>query len=415
MMGRLCDLRAYLDGRKGALERAEAGLSALQEKYETFFAEITRVREAELVQLIELTRADRSGLPSWYNAEVDEAAVGVKRELDEALNRLEGERTVVLAEAEKIRTTSGRAENRIRGRNSRLDREEEDLKGRNAALLEAIEDYNQRIKGLGTGFGFFLNIFKMRRLAEEKARLDREHGDVAARIEALRARWLLEEGRHVGREGERTTQWTDLEHEAATLSARIEALEAKTADILVRSTVERVVGDRRPTLDQPEAGGTPCPRCNMPNPSTHHFCHLCAHRLGDDREDFDGSLEEMAEINRHFERFSEGMEACQGIIGLVRGMKSGVEAFTKSVADVQVSEDKYPLSKLQIDVPEASREFGAQFDRLADFAGQDYSLHPKLFADRFDQYFAAVLTETHIKAFFETMGEELPRQAEAQW
>ena len=153
----------------------------------------------------------------------------------------------------------------------------------------------------------------------------------------------------------------------------------------------------------------------MPNPPSHHFCHICARRLGDDREDFDGSLKEMAEISRHFDRFSEGMEACQEIIGLVRGMKSGVEAFTKSVADVQASEDKYPLSKLQIDVPQGSREFGAQFDRLADFAGQDYSLHPALFADRFDHYFANVLMETNIKAFFETMGEELSRQAEAQW
>ncbi len=414
-MGRLRDFRLYLNGRKEALERAEAGLSALQEKYETFFGEIMRVRESELVQLIELTRADRTVLPSWYNTQIDEVAVGVKREFEEQLSRLEGERTVLLQEAEAIRTTSGRAEKRIRGRNTRLDREEEELKERNAALLEAIDVYNGRIKGLGSGFGFFVNFFKMRPLAEEKARLDQEHGDIAARIEALRSRWLLEEGRHVGREGERTTQWTDLEHEAATLSARIEALEAKRSDILVRSTVERVVRDRRPAEGESEAGSAPCPRCNMPNPPSHHFCHICARRLGDDREDFDGSLQEMTEINRHYDRFSSGMEACQEIIGLVRGLTSGVEAFTKSVADVQASEDKYPLSKLQIDVPQGSREFGAQFDRLANFAGQDYSLHPALFADRFNQYFADVLTETNIKAFFETMGEELTRQAEAQW
>ncbi|MEN8163513.1 MAG: hypothetical protein ABFS37_05245 [Acidobacteriota bacterium] len=414
-MGRLRDLRLYLDGRKEALGRAEAGLVALQEKFETFFAEIAGARESELRQLIRLTVADRSVLPGWYNAEVDQVATMVERELDEQFSELQAQRLEILQAAEAVRTTSGRAEKRIRGRNSRLDTEEEELKKRNASLLEAIEAYNRRIKALGTGFGFFLNLFKMRRLAEDKARLDREHGDIAARIEALRARWLLEEGRHVGREEERTTQWTDLEHEAATLSAKIEALEAKSSDILVRSTVERVVRDRRPEEEESEAGGAPCPRCRMTNPATHHFCHICALRLGDDREDFDGSLEEIGEINRHFERFSSGMEGCQEIIGLVRGMISGVEAFTKSVADVQASEDKYPLSKLEIDVPQASREFGAQFDRLADFADQDYSLHPALFADRFNQYFAEIFTETNIQAFFETMGEELSRQAEAQW
>ncbi len=414
-MGRLRDFRTYLEGRKGALERAETGLVSLQEKFETFFSEITRVRESELTQLIELTRTDRSRLPDWYNSEIDEAAAGVKRELDEELRRLEADRAALQDEAEAIRKTSGRAEKRIRGRNVRLDREEEELKERNASLLKAIEDYNRRIKTLGTGFGFFLNLFKMRRLAEEKQRLDQEHGDLAARIEALRTRWLSEEGRHVGREGERSSQWADLERKAATLSAKIEALEAKSSDILVRSTVERVVRGRRPLTEAPGAGGAPCPRCKMPNNPAQHFCQICARRLHEDRMDFDGSLEEMAEISRHYDRFSEGMEACQEIIGLVRGLGSGVEAFMESIADVQASEDKYPLSKLQIDVPPASREFGEQFDRLADFASQDYSLHPKLFADRFDQYFSEILTETTIKAFFETMGEELSRQAEAQW
>lgn len=414
-MGRLRDLRRYLDGRKETLRRAEAGLLALQEKYETFFAEVTRSRESELAQLIELTRADRSVLPPWYNAEIDEASAALDRALADEEAQLDAQAASIREEAEAIRATSGRAEKRIRGRNTRLDREEEELKARTAQLLSDIDRYNTRIKAMGSGFGFFVNFFKMRGLAKEKEELSREHEDVEARIEALRARWQLEEGRHFGREEERRTQWKDHEHRAAVISARREALKTKRPDILARSTVEKILEGRRPTLQEPGNDDPRCPRCRMPNPPDHHFCHICAARLGDDRLDFDGSLEEMEEINRHFERFSSGMESCQEIIGLVRGMTSGIEAFTKSVADVQESEDKYPLSKLQIDVPQASREFGAEFDRLAQFADQDYSLHPALFAERFHQYFAEIFTESNIQAFFETMGEELSRQAEAQW
>lgn len=414
-MGRLRDLRRYLDGRKGMLRQAESGLLVLQEKYEMYFAEVARIRESELVQLIEMTRADRSALPPWYNAEIDETAAGVERAIIDEEARLVAQAVALREEAEAIRTTSGRAEKRIRGRNTRLDREEEELKARTALLLSNIDRYNTQIRAMGGGFGFFVNFFKMRGLGQEKERLSREHGDVEARIEALRARWKLEEGRHVEREEERGTQWEDLEHRAAVISARIEALRTKRSDIMARSTVEKILEGRRPTLKEPGNDDPRCPRCHMPNPADHHFCHICATRLGEDRVDFDGSLEEMAEINRHFERFSSGMESCQEIIGLVRGMVSGVEAFTKSVADVQASEDKYPLPDLTIDVPQVCRQFGSQFDRLAEFSDQDYSLHPQLFADRFDQYFSQVFTEDDITAFFETMGEELSRQAEAQW
>jgi len=414
-MGRLRDFSRHLDGRREALGRAEAGLLTLQEKFETFFAEVTRVREVELGQLIELTLADRSSLPTWYNAAVDEASAAVAKQMEAEEARLAAEMNELRTKAEEIRSVSARKEQMIRGRNARLDREEEELKDRNAALLTSIADYNGKIKALGTGFGFFSSFFKMRRLAVTKAELDREHGDVAARIEALRARWVNEERDFVSREEDLSAQWTELEKRIAAISARLEALDAKRPAILVRSTIEKVLEGRRPTQEDPGADAVTCSRCQMRNSPAQHFCSICAYRLGEDRQDFDGSLEEIAEINRHHERFSEGMEACQEIIGLVRGMKSGVEAFAESVAEVQASEDKYPLPKLEIDVPRTSLEIGAQFDRLADFAGQDYSQHPKVFADRFDEYFAQHFTEAKIQEFFETMGEELSRQAGAQW
>ena len=414
-MGRLRDFHRYLNERREFLVQAEGGLTALQAKFETFFSEVARVRESELQQLIDLTLADRSSLPASFNTNLDRILPEVEREVEERLTQKREQRAALLKEADGIRTTSLRAEKRIRGRNRRLDLEEEELKERTAALLEAIEEFNRNIRQLGSGFGFFLNLFKLRRLAKEKEQLTREHDDVAARIEALRSRWLLEEGRHLEREEERRAQWTELEQKAAALSVTIESLETKKADIVIRMTLERLLQGREPTLEEAGADAVPCPRCHMPNPSTDHFCHICAFRLREDRKDFEGSLEEIAEIDRHHRRFSEGMEACQSIIGLVRGLISGIDAFTESVADMEASQDKYPLAKLQIDVPQASRQFGTEIDRLAAFANQDYSLHPTIFAERFKEYFGKTFSEESIQAFFETMGDELTQRAEAQW
>jgi hypothetical protein len=182
-----------------------------------------------------------------------------------------------------------------------------------------------------------------------------------------------------------------------------------------RTAIEKVLFHRMPDLPAPAPGDPPCPRCKQPNPSAHHFCHICAQRLTDDRPDFEGSIREIAEINLHHRRFSEGMQACQEIIGLVRGLISGVDAFCESVEDMIASEKKYPLPKLQIEVPARSVSYGGNFDKLAEASGEDHSLHPKVFAGQIQALIAEVYTEKNIKDYFETMGAELSRQADKQW
>jgi hypothetical protein len=229
----------------------------------------------------------------------------------------------------------------------------------------------------------------------------------------LRLRWEEADREHAGSEAERREGWLEVERRAASVAATLEALEARRPEVVVRAAVERVLADR--VRETSAEAVRPCPRCETRNPEGSHFCSICAARLGDDRPDFAGSVEEMAELNRHFERFSTGMQAGQELIGLVRGLASGVEAFTTSVEDVLESEKKYPLPKLDIDVPAASLEFGRSFDRLAEAVGDDLSVHPVVFAERVRGLVDGVLTEDAIKAYFETMGEELSRQAEAQW
>jgi hypothetical protein len=46
---------------------------------------------------------------------------------------------------------------------------------------------------------------------------------------------------------------------------------------------------------------------------------------------------------------------------------------------------------------------------------RDLSLHPKVFAEHVHELVGKVFTEEYIKVYFETMGEELSRQAAAQW
>ncbi len=413
-MGRLNEFKAYLDDRQRVVADIEARLCDVQAKYEVFFGEVTKAREAEIEQLVAFATGPRSELPEALAAELDAARAAVERDFDELLAKVEKQRAELAAEAEALRAASAADEAELRRANAELDAEEEALKVRSSRLLEDIASYNARIRELATGFGFFANFFRMRKLQAERVKLDTEQGDVAARIEALRKRWEEASHHHTVKEQGRQLKWTKLETEAAAAAVKGEALGAARPQMVVRSAVERVLESRRTELSA-AGGGKPCPRCSVVNPVGAHFCHICAKRLTPDRPDLAGSIEEVAELNHHHARFSAGMKACQEIIALVRGIASGLEAFTKSVVDMIKSEKKHSLAKLEIDVPEVCREWGTDFERFRDLVTVEQSVHPTEFAATVESVVAHVFTEPAIKSYFETMGAELTAQADRQW
>ena len=414
-MAQLRDFRDYLEHRIATLAEVERGLTALAEKYETFFAEVTRVRESELQQLTAHTLADRGALPGWFNERLDRAEAAVRAELEATLQELRDAHRARLDEAADLRAESRQLEIEIHARNTDLDRHEELLKARNADLLDRIGQFNRRIRELGRGFGFFANLFRMRGLMRERRELEAEKADVLARIDALRVQWEHEEREHAEREQALQARWVEAETEAAGIKTKLDYLEGTGDRIVVRSTLERVLHELQQQPPEPGEGDPACPRCGTANPEQSRFCHICARRLAEDRPDFEGSIHEIAEINLHHARFSEGMQACQQIIGLVRGLLSGLRAFNESVEDMIRTQTRHHLTTLQLDVPEASVTYGEQFDALRDVVRRDLSLRPLPFARHVGQLVEQVYTEDQIKAFFETMGGELSRQAERQW
>jgi len=414
-MGSLQDFLEYLQGRRKLVTSIEGQLSGLLEKYETFFGEITKVREHELQQLREYMLRDGDQLPAELQDQLQKVRRQVEHDLDTQLAALREQQEELIQKAERIREHSRVSEDAVRARNRNLDEAEEKLKGRSQDLLVRIKEYNGRIKGLASGFGFVVNVLQMRRLQAEREELDEDQASLAARIETLRAQWRQEEQEHTEQEGQRQERWVEHTTEAGALRTKIDYLEAARPRLLERSTIERVLYGRVPGLPQPKLGDPACSRCDKKNPPEFHFCHTCARRLREDQPDLEGSLDEIAELNLHHDRFSEGLQATQEILGLVRGLGSGLDAFMTSVEDMVGSENRYPLPKMEIKVPTSSRQYGKHLDELLEEVSKDQSLHPALFARRVQDLAQRVFTEDHIKDYFETMGEELTQQAESQW
>jgi len=413
-MGTLATFDGFLADRLKVAAEAEKRLAALQSKFETFFAEITAVREAELEQLGRYVAAGPEKLPPELAKAVQAARLEAERELDERLAGLRRERDELAAKAEAIRKRSLAAEAAVHKRNVDLDALEEELKARAGALLEQIERHNAQIRELGTGFGFFANFLQMRKLQAQSQALQKEQRDVAARIESTRAAWAARDEEWGKSEEEARRAWVEARTKVSAAQARIDALEESRLQVIFRSTLERVLFERRPKDVLPVPSDPKCPRCQSANPKQSHFCQICGQRLLPDSPDLEESLEEIAEANFHHARFAEGMKKCQEVIGLVSGLSSGLTAFRKSVGSMIDSQNRYPLAKLQINVPDECVEYGKNLEALRDAATPQLSMHPKAFGMRMEPA-AAPFTKEKVGAFFERMGAELSKAAKAQW
>lgn len=414
-MADLAAFLAYVKDRRSVVARIEKRLLGLQQQYETFFQEVSRARESELGQLSQAISTQRASLPPEIDRALGAAQAEVERETDEKVRALREKVEETERAADEVREESLKTEAAVHARNTDLDSREEALKARNAELMSRIRSYNQRIKQLGGGFGFLSNFFAMRGLHEERRAIDREQADVAAQIDRLRAAWARVEADHAANEEALRRKWVERSAEAAALRTKLEYLESSRQRIVTRSTLERVlfqIGAQR-ALGGPE--DPKCHRCSRPNPPENHFCAYCAQRLGEDRPDFAGSWEEIAEINHHHAVFSQGMQACQEIIGLVRGLGSGLDNFSRSVSEMHASQVRHSLAKLRIGVPQASVTYGQNFELLDRTLTMPEVQHPLELSRQARAFIERTFTEPNIKAFFETMGEELSRQAKAQW
>lgn len=412
-MGTLNDFSNYIKSCIATLKTTETNLVKRQEHYETLFQEVQAVREHEFQVAIAQIVQQRGSLPVGLDTAIDKALVEAEKQFNDKLDKLRDIHARILAKAEKHRAASIKLGDDLRAANVDLDAQEEALKVRNEELLRAIANYNDRIKRLGSGFGFFVNVFDMRALRTERLRLDKEQADVAAHIESLRFKWAGSLEQAGQKQAELQTKWLNQKTKADALQAKIGLLLGTKDAVVERTALEQVLfrggkGHR----DQHQSMVT-CPRCGGKSGDSNSFCYYCALRLKPDRPDLVGSLPEMEEIEYHYDAFASGMRACQELIALVRGISSGLESFHKSVAGMITTQNTMPVGKLNIDVPDESIAFSNQFSELSNLVKQN-AYHPKQLTEA-AEYAKTSFSREQLDKYFNRMGDELSRRAKAQW
>jgi hypothetical protein len=414
MSDTLKEFARYITERSDVIDQILGRLRHAQAKYETFFKEVCSVRESELQQLSAHIAAGRGHLPGNLDTELETAARLARDEFERKFNEQVGRCEVILQNAESARQKALAIEADSYRENVDLDGQEEALKARNEVLLSDIAKFESSIRVASTGFGFLMHLPQLRRLQKAKRELEKEQADVCAHIEVLRARWAAREPEVLGQVNKLEGEWTQQMKAASEIQARLEYLRNSRQRMIGRSALELVLFQRAPQPTDIARGSPPCPRCGAQSATSRFFCAVCAQRLGPDRPDFEGSMEELAELNQHHRQFSDAMRAGQELIALISGIGSGLRSFSKSLSSMIATESKCPVPKLRIQVPPPAVEFGRTFEQFLAFYSDGRSLLPREFVAQ-EKQVTQRLNENSIGRFFETMGNELSRCAKAQW
>jgi hypothetical protein len=380
------------------------------------------VRNAEIEFLQKEFFKDSSRFPAEITAFYKKGLSGQEKIFDGNLSDLNKKRDEMKNQLDEINRQRLEYAAKLKKSNTDLDSKEEALKLKVAELESGTEKYNRTIDELNTGFGFIVNFFRMKKIENEKEEILKKRNELADQIELIRKKWLDVEKSISDNDIKIQEKWNYLQTEFSIICEKIKNLEENKDDIVRKGAFSEALAflqgsekylTARSGVKAPEK----CGKCASKNSENLFFCNFCGEPFSENRGDIDGSLIETGELNRIFTAVGSGVKESVSIIALMRGLRGGVQTFTKSIKNVKKTEDTYSqLSKLKIDIPGFSEQFSgkiADLDKWIDV--KVYNFLPLEFAEKIKTETDKNLSGENIEKFFKMMGDELNKRTKEQW
>ncbi|HPG50774.1 MAG TPA: hypothetical protein PLL11_09420 [Spirochaetota bacterium] len=420
-MGNLKGMLDFLNNTKKSLDEIQKKLDEIQIYFNNNFSNVNTIRRAELEFLQKKIFDDPKQFPGEVAALYEKKLKEEGASFEKNLRALEQKRADL--DKELIAANNGRLNyfKRVKDRNADLDREEENLKAKIDVLEKEIGEYNSTIDELDTGLGFVTNFLKMRKIQKKKEELIENRDNLLVHVESVRKKWDDATVKYRGEEKEIMEKWNTAQTGLSLATEKIERLKINRDDLIRKAAFVSALNELKGSegfIAKSVKAGAPaaCPRCKSENRSNRFFCYYCGERFAGDRPDVTGSLGEVGELNSVHANLLRGISGSVSVLALIKGIGAGVAEFTKSVESVKASEDRYPLPKLDIDVPEFTRKLAERITELSPKIDvKFFNLHPLEFSTSFSEYTDKVFTDVNIEKFFTGMGDELNRTTKAQW
>jgi hypothetical protein len=277
----------------------------------------------------------------------------------------------------------------LRALNPQLNQEEETLKAQKVEFEARLTTLNDEIRSKSRGLKLIRHFLAITRADRERQRIIGRLEGLGQSLYDVRHRWEEEQARI--REAQEALQerWQLESIAVARLQAELDQLDdvAFRSDLALRRAIRHVLDG----LAAPAPGSDPA---------------------------LEAGLAEMIELNVQTDAFHEGLASVGGLIGLLRGIASSLEAISESVSALYEEQKMHSayLEALDFPLPKTVKQFHDQWPALASqFADEKtIGLHPTEFAAEVAPLLEGPVSQATIERTFDDLGTMI-QQATARW
>ncbi len=382
----------YLETQGEAIDALVRELDEVQVAFNAQFDDFKARHDARLDELTEqVFAALRAGsLDPGLRAAIEALLPAERARLEERRQKV---REIYLPQrrqaADEILQQAQAEISALRNLNPRLDREEEELKAEKATLEARLAALNDEIRTKSRGLGVMTNFVSITRADRERQRTIGKLEALAGSLLKVRKEWDEERRTVEEHQAELQDRWQLESIAVARLQAELDQLDDDQAreDLALRRAIRQVLDDLKEPVPAPDPA-------------------LAA------------ALEDMTVLNVQTDAYHQGLASVGGLIGLLGGIKSGLEAIARSVQGLVREQEMHSAYLKPLDFQLSARvdAFHKQWATLKGQFSDEAAIgaHPAAFSAAVRPLLEEPLSQASIEAMFGDLGKMIER-ASATW
>jgi chromosome segregation ATPase len=380
----------YLDNQKLAIEALIVQLDEIQVAFNAQFDRFKAQHDAMLDRLTDQLVGWLDDLDPALRAGVEQRLPEERRRIDERRQKVREDYLPRRQQATDALLNQAQAElAELRALNPRLDAREEELKREKAKLEDQLEGLNDDIRRKSRGFGVLRHFVSITRDDRERQRIIGKLELINNSLLQVRREWEDKRQKIRANQAKLQEQWQVESIAVARLQSELDQLDDsfRCEDLALRRAI-------------------------------HHVVDVLKEPVSSSDLKLEAGLAEMVKLNVQTDAYHEGLSSVGGLIGLLRGISSGLEAIRKSIDGLRQEQEMHGayLKPLEFTLPGRVETFHKQWSTLARrfLDEKTVAAQPAAFAAAIAPLLEGPLSQASIESMFNDLAATIER-ATAAW
>ncbi|MGD8597733.1 MAG: hypothetical protein PVJ23_06370 [Anaerolineae bacterium] len=388
----------YLDDQRKAIEALIEELDEIQvafnAQYDDFRAKHDQQLErlaSEIVERLQSAPTGRNGaIPAVLRTAIEERLPVEVQAIKDRRQKVRDEYLPQRQQAADSLLQKAQAEvTKLRALNPQINDREEELKQEKAQLESRLAELNTQIGQQSRGLGLLRHFRSVFAADRERQRIIGQLEIINRSLRKVRKEWESKRTEVESNQAEYQKAWQLESIAVARLQSELDQLEDEAQS--------ETLALRRATTHTLDAWKTPADSSDP---------------------ELEQSLKEMMELNIQTDDYHTGLASVGGMIGLLRGIMSGLEAIGQSVEGIKREQEMHSayLPELDFRISEQVQAFNRQWASLARRFKDEQATgaHPAEFTAAVQPLLEGPLSQVTIEAMFESLGASI-EQATERW